>query len=169
MPCPLSFSSGPAACAARVCRAYARVQLLPGDGKITVNRRDAVDYLQDNPWWIHNCVAPLMEVHMEREIDIVAEVRGCGQASHVPPAFSEATQSIITFQSCSSFPQAHGGGLGGQSGAIMLAVAREIVRQRPELRAPLRRAGFLTVDARKVERKKFGLRKARKKEQYSKR
>ncbi|CBZ55728.1 30S ribosomal protein S9, related [Neospora caninum Liverpool] len=118
-------------------RSYARVQLPPGSGKLTINNRDAVDYLQDNPWWIHNCIAPLMELQLENEFDVIAE--------------------------------AHGGGLGGQSGAIMLAVAREIVRQRPELRPPLRRAGFLTVDARKVERKKFGLRKARKKEQYSKR
>ncbi|KAL8436905.1 hypothetical protein Efla_002103 [Eimeria flavescens] len=65
--------------------------------------------------------------------------------------------------------QVKGGGLGGQSGAIMLAVARELCRQEPQLRPPLKRAGFLTVDARRVERKKFGLKKARKRKQYSKR
>ncbi|KAL8429666.1 hypothetical protein ACSSS7_006441 [Eimeria intestinalis] len=65
--------------------------------------------------------------------------------------------------------QVKGGGLGGQSGAIMLAVARELCRQQPHLRPVLKRAGFLTVDSRRVERKKFGLKKARKRPQYSKR
>ena len=65
--------------------------------------------------------------------------------------------------------QAKGGGLGGQSGAIMLAVARELCRQQPHLRPVLKRAGFLTVDSRRVERKKFGFKKARKRPQYSKR
>ena len=65
--------------------------------------------------------------------------------------------------------QAKGGGLGGQSGAIMLAVAREAARRQPEVRPILKRGGFLTVDVRRVERKKYGLKKARKRPQYSKR
>lgn len=62
-----------------------------------------------------------------------------------------------------------GGGLNGQAGAIQLGIARALLSYDGELRLPLRQNGFLTRDAREVERKKVGLRKARKKEQYSKR
>ena len=62
-----------------------------------------------------------------------------------------------------------GGGSSGQAGAIQLGIARALLCYDEELRLPLRRNGFLTRDAREVERKKVGLRKARKKEQYSKR
>ena len=62
-----------------------------------------------------------------------------------------------------------GGGLNGQAGAIQLGIARALLKYNSELRLPLRQQGFLTRDAREVERKKVGLRKARKKEQYSKR
>ena len=62
-----------------------------------------------------------------------------------------------------------GGGSNGQAGAIQLGIARALLKYNDELRAPLRQNGFLTRDAREVERKKVGLRKARKKEQYSKR
>ena len=62
-----------------------------------------------------------------------------------------------------------GGGLNGQAGAIQLGIARALLKYDNELRLPLRKKGFLTRDAREVERKKVGLRKARKKEQYSKR
>ena len=62
-----------------------------------------------------------------------------------------------------------GGGSSGQAGAIQLGIARALLCYNKELRLPLRQGGFLTRDAREVERKKIGLRKARKKEQYSKR
>ena len=62
-----------------------------------------------------------------------------------------------------------GGGNSGQAGAIRHGIARALVEQDENLRAPLRRAGFLIRDARAVERKKVGLRKARKRPQYSKR
>ncbi len=62
-----------------------------------------------------------------------------------------------------------GGGINGQAGAIQLGIARALLAYDNELRSPLRKGGFLTRDAREVERKKVGLRKARKKEQYSKR
>ncbi len=62
-----------------------------------------------------------------------------------------------------------GGGSNGQAGAIQLGIARALLQYDEELRSPLRQNGFLTRDAREVERKKVGLRKARKKEQYSKR
>jgi small subunit ribosomal protein S9 len=63
----------------------------------------------------------------------------------------------------------HGGGVSGQAGAIRHGIARALVESDPELRVPLKRQGFLTRDARQVERKKAGLHKARKAPQFSKR
>ena len=63
----------------------------------------------------------------------------------------------------------HGGGVSGQAGALRLAIARALIELDPELRTPLKRAGFLTRDDRKKESKKYGLKKARKAPQYSKR
>jgi small subunit ribosomal protein S9 len=62
-----------------------------------------------------------------------------------------------------------GGGTTGQAGAIRHGIARALVDYDEEMRRPLRQAGFLTRDAREVERKKVGLHKARKRPQYSKR
>jgi small subunit ribosomal protein S9 len=63
----------------------------------------------------------------------------------------------------------HGGGTTGQAGALRLGIARGLVEIDPELRDSLKRAGYLTRDARKKESKKYGLKKARKAPQYSKR
>ena len=63
----------------------------------------------------------------------------------------------------------HGGGISGQAGAVRHGIARALVEVDPELRVPLKRQGFLTRDARQVERKKAGLHKARKAPQFSKR
>lgn len=62
-----------------------------------------------------------------------------------------------------------GGGSFGQAGAIRHGLTRALIAYDEELRSPLRKAGFVTRDARAVERKKVGLRKARKRPQYSKR
>ena len=62
-----------------------------------------------------------------------------------------------------------GGGVSGQAGALRLGIARGLVELDEELRNTLKRAGFLTRDARKKESKKYGLKKARKAPQYSKR
>ncbi|KXX65516.1 30S ribosomal protein S9 [Marichromatium gracile] len=62
-----------------------------------------------------------------------------------------------------------GGGTTGQAGAIRLGIARALTEYDETLRSPMRRAGFLTRDAREVERKKVGLHKARKRPQFSKR
>jgi len=62
-----------------------------------------------------------------------------------------------------------GGGVVGQAGAIRLGIARALVAIDPELRSPMRKAGFLTRDPRKKERKKYGHKRARKGFQYSKR
>ncbi len=63
----------------------------------------------------------------------------------------------------------NGGGISGQAGALRLGIARALVELEPELRDTLKRAGFLTRDAREKESKKYGLKKARKAPQYSKR
>ena len=63
----------------------------------------------------------------------------------------------------------NGGGISGQAGAIRHGITRALMQYDETLRAELRKAGFVTRDARKVERKKVGLHKARKRPQYSKR
>ena len=62
-----------------------------------------------------------------------------------------------------------GGGMSGQAGAIRHGITRALIAYDSELRSPLRRAGFVTRDARQVERKKVGLHKARRAPQFSKR
>lgn len=63
----------------------------------------------------------------------------------------------------------HGGGTSGQAGALRLAISRALIEVQPDDRPALKRAGFLTRDPRATERKKYGLKKARKAPQYSKR
>jgi small subunit ribosomal protein S9 len=62
-----------------------------------------------------------------------------------------------------------GGGVNGQAGAIRLGIARALIELEPELRGQLKAEGFLTRDGREKERRKYGLKKARKAPQYSKR
>ena len=62
-----------------------------------------------------------------------------------------------------------GGGTSGQAGAIAHGIARALIRHDPDLRPPLKKAGLLTRDARIQERKKYGLKRARKAPQYTKR
>ncbi len=62
-----------------------------------------------------------------------------------------------------------GGGIAGQAGALRHGISRALEAEDPDWRAPLKKAGLLTRDAREVERKKYGLKKARKAPQYSKR
>ncbi len=62
-----------------------------------------------------------------------------------------------------------GGGISGQAGALRHGISRALVALEPEVRIPLKRAGFLTRDSREKESKKYGLKKARKAPQYSKR
>ena len=63
----------------------------------------------------------------------------------------------------------HGGGSSGQAGALRLGISRGLVEVEPELRDTLKKSGYLTRDPRKKEAKKYGLKKARKAPQYSKR
>ena len=63
----------------------------------------------------------------------------------------------------------HGGGISGQAGALRMAIARSLVELDPEARPALKKAGLLTRDPRRKESKKYGLKKARKAPQYTKR
>ena len=63
----------------------------------------------------------------------------------------------------------NGSGLSAQSDAVALGISRALIKMDPELRPKLKKAGLLTRDARKVERKKYGLKKARRAEQFTKR
>jgi small subunit ribosomal protein S9 len=81
-------------------------------------------------------------------------------------------QPLETVQLAGKFDirvQVDGGGITGQAGAIRHGIARALIRYDETLRKPLREAGFMTRDAREVERKKVGRRKARRGPQYSKR
>jgi len=115
----------------------ARVRLVPGTGKITINGRDGVEYLQFNPAYLVTAKAPLEALGLENEYDILVN--------------------------------AHGGGLTGQADSIRMGVARALCELDPENRKPLKVEGYLRRDARAKERKKYGLHKARKAPQYSKR
>ena len=72
-------------------------------------------------------------------------------------------------ESVDIFAHLDGGGPSGQAGALRLAIARALIIVQPEDRPALKKAGFLTRDPRAIERKKYGLKKARKAPQYSKR
>ena len=116
--------------------AIARVRVVPGDGSFSINGRPLDDYF---PTRVHRMVAvsPLRLVGREKDLDVVATIRG--------------------------------GGVSGQAGAIRLGVARALIEIDPEFRRQLKAEGYLTRDAREKERRKYGLKKARKAPQYSKR
>jgi small subunit ribosomal protein S9 len=116
--------------------AVARVRLLPGDGKITVNGRDFEEYFV-RPAYRAAVRAPLELLGAANRYDVVAKIEG--------------------------------GGLTGQADALRHGIARALADESPEARGELKGAGLLTRDARAVERKKYGLKKARKRPQFSKR
>lgn len=114
----------------------ARVRLVPGDGKIVVNKRDVEDYVP---------------------FETLREV---------------IKQPLVATQTLGSYDihvNVHGGGYTGQAGAIRHGVARALLNVDPNFRAPLKAAGLLTRDARMKERKKYGLKGARRAPQFSKR
>ncbi len=117
-------------------RSIARVTLLPGDGKIEVNKRSLEEFF---PRPLHQTIArqPLVVSGYEGNVDVRVRV--------------------------------HGGGISGQAGAVRHGIARALTEIDPELRGDLKRRGFLTRDARVKERRKAGLKKARKRPQFSKR
>ncbi len=116
--------------------AIARVILLPGSGKIEINKRPLEEFF---PRPLHQTIAkqPLTTTGYEGNVDVRVRV--------------------------------HGGGVSGQAGAVRHGIARALIEVDPELRGELKRRGFLTRDARVKERRKAGLKKARKRPQFSKR
>jgi small subunit ribosomal protein S9 len=114
----------------------ARVVLVPGSGRVEVNRRELDSYF---PRPLHQTTArqPLVATGYDGNVDVQVRV--------------------------------HGGGISGQAGAVRHGIARALVEVDPELRRELKRRGFLTRDARRKERRKAGLKKARKRPQFSKR
>ncbi len=116
--------------------AVARVRLLPGDGSIVVNGKDAAEYFGGTPG--------LATLHLPFR---VTETEGRYSASVLVA----------------------GGGFSGQAGAIRHGIARALVSAHPDARGALRAAGLLTRDPRAKERKKYGLKRARKAPQYTKR
>ena len=114
----------------------ARVRLIPGEGKITINKKDLEDYF-DQELLKKEIKRPFDITNMTGRFDVVATV--------------------------------YGGGFTGQAGALRHGISRALVRADEELKITLKRAGFLTRDSRMKERKKYGLKKARKAPQFSKR
>ena len=114
----------------------ARVYLVPGTGKVTVNKRDIDEYfgLDTLKMVVRQ---PLELTQTADKFDIVCTVRG--------------------------------GGLSGQSGAIRHGVSRALLKADADYRPALKKAGFLTRDPRMKERKKYGLKAARRAPQFSKR
>lgn len=82
---------------------------------------------------------------------------------------SEALRVTSTEEAYDVDATIHGGGISGQAGALRMAIARSLVELDPESRPALKKAGLLTRDPRKKESKKYGLVKARKAKQYTKR
>jgi small subunit ribosomal protein S9 len=116
--------------------AVARVWIMNGEGKITINRRDAEGYLARSTN-LRVVEQPLHLTGTRDQFDVWATAKG--------------------------------GGLSGQAGAIRLGIARALLRISDEYRDPLKDAGYLTRDARKKERKKYGRKGARARFQFSKR
>jgi small subunit ribosomal protein S9 len=116
--------------------AVARVRLLPGDGSIIVNGKDAADYFGGTPG--------------------LATLRIPFKVTETEGRYSA---SVLVA----------GGGFSGQAGAIRHGIARALLSAHPDARGALRAAGLLTRDPRAKERKKYGLKRARKAPQYTKR
>ena len=114
----------------------ARVYLVPGTGKITINKRDIDDYLG----------LETLKVTVRQPFEVTNT--------------KDKFDAIITVK---------GGGYTGQAGAIRHGISRALCEADPEYRSPLKKAGFLTRDARMKERKKYGLHGARRAPQFSKR
>jgi small subunit ribosomal protein S9 len=133
---PHPVIGGPVGATGRRKEAIARVRLIPGTGKWTINGRTLEDYFPNK---VHQQVVnePLKTLDVADRYDVLVRVQG--------------------------------GGVSGQAGAVRLGIARALTQTDDDARPPLKKAGFLTRDARAKERKKYGLKKARKAPQYSKR
>ena len=116
--------------------AVARVRLVPGTGKVTVNGRDGKEYFGREAL-LDYAKTPFKVTDTLDHFDVLARIDG--------------------------------GGISGQAGALRHGVARALLLVNPEYRTVLKKAGFLTRDPRMKERKKYGLKAARRAPQFSKR
>jgi small subunit ribosomal protein S9 len=129
--------TAPGGATGRRKEAIARVRLVPGTGRWSINGRDLETYFPNR---VHQQIVnePFVTLGQEGRYDVIARMSG--------------------------------GGVSGQAGALRLGIARALNEIDVEgNRPPLKKAGFLTRDPRAKERKKYGLKKARKAPQYSKR
>lgn len=126
--------------------ASARVFLTKGTGKITINGRDLENYF-GRPTFRGLVHQPLDILELSDKFDVVATVKGGGNLGQAEAVRHGITRALLEYDEAGSED-----GVGAQG-----------------FRPVLRKAGYVTRDAREVERKKFGLKKARKAEQYSKR
>ena len=117
-------------------KSIARVRLVPGEGKIIINKREIENYFGLGTLLII-VNQPLNLTSTKDKFDVLVNV--------------------------------HGGGFTGQAGAIRHGISRALLKADIALRPELKAAGFLTRDPRMKERKKYGLKKARKASQFSKR
>ena len=106
----------------------------------------------DGTWWINGRALDNYFPRLTHRVQVTSPLKVAG---------AEGTYDVRV--------RVHGGGEGGQAGAVRHGIARALVEADPELRIPLKREGFLARDARMVERKKAGLKKARKAPQWAKR
>jgi small subunit ribosomal protein S9 len=129
--------TAPGGATGRRKEAIARVRLVPGTGRWSINGRDLETYFPNR---VHQQIVnePFVTLSLEGRYDVIARMSG--------------------------------GGVSGQAGALRLGIARALNEIDEEGNRPsLKKAGFLTRDPRAKERKKYGLKKARKAPQYSKR
>jgi small subunit ribosomal protein S9 len=136
-PASRPVATGPAAATGRRKEAVARVRIVPGTGRWTINGRTLEGYFPNK---VHQQLVnePFVATGVEGSYDVIARIDG--------------------------------GGTTGQAGALRLGIARALNDVDTEaFRPSLKKAGFLSRDARVKERKKYGLKKARKAPQYSKR
>ena len=114
----------------------ARVRLVPGEGRIVINKRDLNEYFG----------LETLKLIVKQPLNLTETV---------------GKYDVLVL--------AHGGGTSGQAGAIRHGISRALLKADPELRSALKKAGFLTRDSRMKERKKYGLKAARRAPQFSKR
>ncbi|SFS96124.1 30S ribosomal protein S9 [Paenibacillus sp. 453mf] len=115
----------------------ARVRLVPGEGRIVINKRDINDYFGG---------LETLKLIVKQPLELTETL---------------GNYDILVI--------AHGGGITGQAGAIRHGISRALLKADPEYRPGLKKAGFLTRDPRMKERKKYGLKAARRAPQFSKR
>lgn len=114
----------------------ARVRLIPGEGRIVINKRDINEYFG----------LETLKLIVKQPLNLTETL---------------GKYDVIVI--------ANGGGMSGQAGAIRHGISRALLKADPDLRGSLKRAGFLTRDPRMKERKKYGLKAARRAPQFSKR